>query len=90
FKASKTQLPFTIESNGVVIETFKQAEKGSDRILRLVENKGRQSSALLTFAKPVSFQETDLMEWKDKEKQKVEGEIELDFKPFEIRTFRLA
>jgi hypothetical protein len=55
----------------------------------MVERRGRTSKAMVELTDSwCHLQETDLMEWNDAEKL-LSGPIELDFKPFQIRTFKI-
>ncbi|RMD82906.1 MAG: alpha-mannosidase, partial [Lentisphaerae bacterium] len=85
------KVPFALESDGVSLEVVKKAHKNADTIIRLVEYRGMHSEARLTLD-PCwrEILETNLMEWEDVPVPKnSDGVIELTFKPFEIRTFRL-
>jgi hypothetical protein len=66
---------------------MKKAENEDDWTLRIIETHGQHSSGFLYLRG--SLIESDLMEWgKIGEKIQVEESIQLDLKPFEIRTFR--
>ena len=78
--------------NNVFIEVIKRAEKDGSIIVRLVETAGKHetSAALLVNKKVMKVTETNLMEWEHgKELSIVDGEVTLEFKPFEIKTLRL-
>ena len=80
--------PVTVEPGDVSFTVLKKAEKEECRVIRLVETAGRFSKARLhTEAELV---ETDLLEWNDGAHLKpTGGSIELEFRPFQIRTFKL-
>ncbi len=90
YSADKAQSPIRIESEGVVLETLKKAENDNCHIIRLVENAGRHSKATLHFKDKYKLQATDLMEWNDEETLTTGGSIELQLKPFEIRTYKMS
>ncbi|MBO4633092.1 MAG: alpha-mannosidase [Lentisphaeria bacterium] len=83
--------PCRITSEGVSLEIVKKAEKDDSRIIRLVEIKGRCSSARLHFAKTVKkVSHTNLIEWEHGEEVAIRDSIaELTLKPYEIVTLRL-
>ena len=74
--------------SSLICRQLKKAEKEECRVIRLVETAGRFSKARLhTEAELV---ETDLLEWNDGAHLKpTGGSIELEFRPFQIRTFKL-
>jgi len=83
--------PFRITKGAVSLEVLKRAEKAAHLVIRLVETSGGTGIARLTTALPgVQLVETDLLEWRDGETFRFEdGTVELTFRPFEIRTFRV-
>ncbi|MBQ6599342.1 MAG: alpha-mannosidase [Lentisphaeria bacterium] len=83
--------PCRITSEGVSLEIVKKAEKDNSRIIRLVETKGRYSSAQLRFAKTVEkVSHTNLIEWEHGEEVILHDRIaDLTLKPYEIVTLRL-
>ena len=83
--------PCRINSDGVSLEIIKKAEKDDSRIIRLVELKGRISSAQLQFAKDVKkVSHTNMIEWERGEEVALhDGIAELTLKPYEIVTLRL-
>ena len=84
-------LPFQLTGDGIEVEAFKRAEKSSDWILRLHEAHGNYAEAALRIKGGVSCFACDLLEWEEGEKlvPLEEDVIRLEFKPFEVRTFRL-
>jgi len=80
--------PFSVESSeGVSLEVVKHAEKENAHILRLVETKGRIGHIVLKFENKIELHESDIMEWNSD--LIFSGEkVRLDFKAFEIRTFK--
>ncbi len=88
---SSNLLPFSFKGWGVTIETVKKAENSDDLIIRMVESRGEESDAEIKLTNASSsIKEVDLMEWKELEDLTDEGNILLEFKPFEIRTFKLS
>ena len=90
FESSAEVMPCRLVSDGIALEVVKRAEKNDSLILRLVEFRGRHSAGTLDFASaPVKVCETDLMEWNDGKSLNLNGNtVELELKPFEIRTLR--
>jgi alpha-mannosidase len=67
---------------------LKKAEKEDYLIIRIVETSGRHSNGSLKLNGTLT--ECDLMEWNDMCSQtNVDESVQLNLKPFEIRTFRL-
>ena len=83
--------PCRITSDGVSLEIVKKAEKDDSRIIRLVELKGRYSSARLQFAGTVKkVSHTNLIEWERGEEIALNGnQAEITLKPYEIVTLKL-
>jgi len=81
-----------LDTSNVVVEAIKPAEDGSgDVVVRLYEAKRTTCDAVLTTTLPVrSAVETDMLERGDKKLVCKNGEIRLRFRPFEIKTLRLA
>jgi len=88
---AKAVIPVQWEGDGVVAEVLKKAEKEDALIVRLVEQAGAESSGVLRVAGPrMKLRETDLVEWRDGDVLPLkDGCIELHFRPFQIRTFKL-
>ena len=81
---------YQIQGQNVKLETIKRAENGKGTILRLYEYAGSNSKIILNILKDwKSVIETDLLE---NNLQSIEGgfnSIELEFNPFEIKTYRI-
>jgi alpha-mannosidase len=81
------------EPGNIIITALKLAEDNDDVILRAYECAGRPADAVFTLGFDVkSAVETDLLErdWKDARPVTLDGRSRrADFKPYEIRTFRL-
>jgi alpha-mannosidase len=84
---------FDLDANNVVIETVKPAEDGSgDIVVRLYESARTATRCVLHTTLPVrKVLETDMLEKTVRVIDRLgNGGIELDFRPFEIKTLRLA
>jgi len=88
--AEKTSY-FTVEDPKVILETVKLAEDGSgDLILRLYESmNGTRMTKLWTIFDISKVYECNMLEKPAKELAVNNGEIALEFRPFEIKTLRL-
>jgi alpha-mannosidase len=75
----------------VVIETVKPAEDGSpDVIVRLYEAMRTATRCALSTRLPVrAASQTDMAEEGQRELTCADGRVELEFRPFEIKTVRL-
>ena len=80
------------DSANLTIETVKQAEVGSDVIVRVYEHANRRSTARVQFGLPVhSVVETDLMERETGPRLDVsDNGVDLTFRPFEIKTLKMS
>lgn len=84
---SDVQMPVQIEGDGLELSVLKKAEKSEDWIIRIVETHGRHSQGSL-YAQGVLVA-CDLMEWETLgDSVPLNGSIDLELKPFEIRTYR--
>ncbi|MFP4354757.1 MAG: alpha-mannosidase [Phycisphaerae bacterium] len=86
------QSVFTIDDPDVILETLKPAEDGSsDIVLRLYESMRRHARTSLHTTLPVSAAEQTNMLETDPQPLDVhhDGRIDLQFRPFEIKTLRL-
>jgi len=81
-----------VSAPNVVVEAIKPAEDGSgDVVVRLYEAKRTTCNVVLTTTLPVrSALETDMLERGTEKLVCSDGEIRLSFRPFEIKTVRLA
>jgi alpha-mannosidase len=82
---------FTVSSSNVIIEAVKLAEDDDSLILRLYEAYGQPTRAVLA-ARPMPDRAwlTDLLERNQQELRVKDGEIELQFHSFEIKTIRIV
>jgi alpha-mannosidase len=79
-----------VEPGNIVLDTFKPAENSEQFILRFYESHGTKTRAKIQINLPVtSILETDLMEENAQELVVKNGWVELEFKPFEIKTLAL-
>jgi alpha-mannosidase len=83
---------FSLSATNIIIETVKLAEDGSNNIIvRLYECKRNLTHCTLTTELSLSkAYQTDLLERNQSELSVNNGKIELDFRPFEIKTLRLS
>lgn len=82
---------FSLDAPNIFLDTLKPAEDGSgDLVLRLYEAKRQATYADLKLGMPVAQAwQTDMMEENGVPLPVKNGEIALDFRPFEIKTLRL-
>ncbi|MFO7637848.1 MAG: glycosyl hydrolase-related protein, partial [bacterium] len=81
----------SITGDNVVIDTVKKAEDDDGIIVRLYEAHGARGRRIFKTALPVKqILETDLMEREEQTLEMRNGEVRLDFTPFQIRTFKLV
>ena len=81
---------FSVDGGSVKLETVKPAEDGRGVVLRLYEFAGTAPTVRVRL--PATFTsavETDLLEHDERPIELRDGTIELEFTPYEIRTFRL-
>ena len=81
--------PVSLESEGLKLEMIKRAEKDDSLVFRVVETHGSFSSGTMHVKVPGKLCETDMIEWNDGAPIKSSAPLELEFRPFEIRTYRL-
>ena len=83
---------FNLDAENIILETVKLAEDGSnDLILRLYEAKRNRTHCTLATILPVAkVSQTDMLERYQSELPLKGAKIELDFRPFEIKTLRLS
>ena len=81
---------YSVDAPGVMIEAVKQQLSGENEIVRLYEYDGARTTAKLRLGGEYSAAYlTNLMEQVERELPIVDGEIELQFKPYEILTVML-
>jgi len=83
---------FSVDAPNIIIETVKPAEDGSaDVVVRLYEAKHTATRAVLSTTLPVGRAAlTDMLEAHVADLACDDGQIALDFRPFEIKTVRLT
>ena len=87
--AEELHPPVNIYSKSVGLEALKRAEKENCWVFRLVERFGRSGVAQIELMEPEArLQETNLLEWEDIGELHA-SPLSLNFKPFEIRTFKI-
>jgi alpha-mannosidase len=83
---------FNLDMANIILETVKLAEDGSgDIILRLYEAKRSLTHCFLSTSLNLNkVSQTDMLERYQTDLSFSKGKIELDFRPFEIKTIRLS
>jgi alpha-mannosidase len=83
---------FQLDAPNIILETVKPAEDGSrDVILRFYESKRSLTHCVLSTILPVKrVSQTDMLERFQSGIYVNKGKIDLDFRPFEIKTIRLT
>jgi alpha-mannosidase len=90
FACGDFKLTCELDDECVILDTIKKAEKEDVLIARLYETKGIASKTKLKLNGKISCAfETDIMERSETPVPVVNSEIELAFKPFEIKTLKL-
>ena len=80
----------SLDTENVICETVKQAERGAGTVLRLYECKNRRTKTTLTLGLPASkVFACDMMERELTELPLVDGKVELHFSGFEILTLKV-
>lgn len=89
--AQRFHFPCTWESDGVVLDTLKKAEKEDALIVRAYETRGRTSQATIRLRdKKATVWETDIMERNSSELATDNGVLTMALKAFEIRTLKIV
>ena len=86
--APRPALPVRVSGDGVELSVLKAAEEGDGMVVRLVERRGRRSSAVLSAELPAQAVPCLATELADVGPA-VALPAALDFGPFEIKTFRI-
>lgn len=90
FQQGDAAAPVTVEGEGVELAVLKKAEKSACRVIRLVENRGADTTARVTINNQTArLIETDLLEWHELN-DLGRGPVDIPMAPFEIRTFKIA
>ncbi len=88
--AAEMVSPVAIDAEHVALTAVKKAEKENCLVIRLVEQAGRESRAVLTVPAGKKLQETNLLEWTEGETfAPADGKVVLTLRPFEIKTFKV-
>jgi len=81
---------FSVDAENVILETVKRAEKEDATILRLYECHNQRTKAKIRVDIPFGrIYECDLMEDNLEEVSARDGVFTVEFKPFDLRTFKL-
>jgi alpha-mannosidase len=82
---------FSLEGDGIVLESVKLAEDGTGLILRFYESRGQAGSAdIRLYRTPSKVWETDLMENPRREIPLAVDSIRLEFGKFEIKSLKIT
>jgi alpha-mannosidase len=87
-----TQSLFTLDKANIILDTVKPAEDQAERdiVLRLYESLGTKTRVRLSTSLPVkAAYRTDMLESLLEALDLSNGQLELEFRPFEIKTLRL-
>lgn len=80
----------SVDKNNIIIETIKKAEDSSDIIIRIYETWNKRTNCALRISAPVTEAfACDMMEENDVPLSITEGILDLEFKPFEIKTIKI-
>jgi alpha-mannosidase len=83
--------PCAVEGDGIVLAVLKRAEKEARFVVRIYEAKGRRARGKLVVADAkAKVVETSLLEWEDTPVKAEAGVVDLELKPFEIRTYKIG
>lgn len=83
--------PLSLEAATVALTVVKKAEKEDCLVIRLVEQAGRNSPAVLTVPAGKRLVGTNLLEWTNDDVLTPEaGTVALTFRPYEIKTFKVV
>ncbi len=90
--AEATRSLFTLNAPNIFLDTVKPAEDGSgDVVLRLFEAKRTATRCTLTTTLPFTHaRQTNMLEEHQADLPFSDGQLALDFRPFEVKTVRLS
>ncbi|MEA4862080.1 MAG: alpha-mannosidase [Victivallaceae bacterium] len=84
----RAEMPFVLEGGTVELSALKRGYRTGNRILRLAETQGRNTKTTVVLKTSGRLIETNMIEWsRGKAFSAPDNRIELEFKPFEVRTF---
>ncbi len=85
------EFPVSVNSQNVTLEVIKKATKSDRVVVRLVEKLGVAGKATISSKKFNKISQCNLIEWEEQDPVTInENGLELEFKPFEIKTFILS
>ena len=88
--AAKTDSFLRCDADNCFVEVLKRAEDGNGTIVRMYENRNKFTKTAIRFAGKVEkVYDCDLMENNEAELPVSGNAVEVTFKPFEIKTFRI-
>lgn len=90
YTARSVVYPIHLSGEGIALSAVKRAERDPDRILRIVETRGRRTTGRIEFTPARgTLVETDLLEWSEiGDPCPCDGGVEISLAPFEVRTYR--
>lgn len=83
------RMPVWLDGEGVELAVLKKAEKEHCLVARVVETRGRHTTALISAASSAMIVPTNLMEWADDPAAAGTGCLEVSLSPFEVATFKI-
>lgn len=79
-----------LESTHVILDTIKRAEDGSGTILRFYESSGGRETVTIKWpTHPIDVSVVNLLEDEMEDIATVNGEINLSFRPYEVKTIKI-
>ena len=89
-KNKNFKIPYKIMEPEIILETIKRAEKENTKILRFYNNSNKRIVSKIPIEKnAIEIYEADLMENNLEKINNRDGQIELSFKAFEIKTIKI-
>ncbi|NLL84026.1 MAG: alpha-mannosidase [Lentisphaerae bacterium] len=83
-------VPLRVEGDGLELAVIKASEAGGSLVVRVVELRGLATRGRLILQDSSKrLVETDLLEWSDGAQSEM-ATLEVDFKPFEIKTWKVV
>ncbi|MDT8391432.1 MAG: glycoside hydrolase family 38 C-terminal domain-containing protein [Lentisphaeria bacterium] len=83
------RMPVSLDGEGVELAVLKKAEKEDCLVARVVETRGRHTTAVITAPPAATIVPTNLMEWTEDADAAATGRLEISLSPFEIATFKI-
>lgn len=90
YRQENATVPVIVTGEGVALEVLKKAEKEPCHVIRLVERRGCETTAMVTLNHATArLVATDLLEWRHMGTLGA-GQVEIAMQPFAIRTFKIV